>query len=208
MNPKIPGMASRIEVWPVKKLRPYARNARTHSDEQISQIAASILYHGMVSPLLVDTEAGIIAGHGRLEAAKLIGMKEVPVIVLDHMTEEQKRSYIIADNKLAENAGWDKNILVQELETLIAEGFDVGIAGFSEDEIASLLSEIEDEISDGFDSDDEEGEIEEADTICVVGSYRIPISREDYLHWHDEIRAKVGFEKDAIRNEIRKRLKL
>jgi ParB-like chromosome segregation protein Spo0J len=208
MNPKIPAMADQIEVWPVEKLHPYARNARTHSDEQISQIAASMIEFGVTTPLLVDTGAGIIAGHGRLEAAKLIDLKELPVIVLDHLSEEQKRAYVIADNKLAENAGWDYSRLSQEIEALMADNFDVGITGFSDDEISELLSEAGDDLTEGFDGDDEEREIKESDTICVVGSYRIPISREDYLRWHDDIREKVGFEKDAIRKEIRKRLKI
>ncbi len=208
MNPKIPGMANRIEMWDVEKLRPYARNARTHSDEQISQIAASFLRFGMVNPLLVDTDAGLIAGHGRLEAAKLIGMKEVPVIVLDHLTEDQKRAYIIADNKLAENAGWDKELLKIEMEYLIEHEFNPAEIGFKQEEIDDILKKVEEELTDGFDDDEDEGELEEADTICVVGSYRILIDRDDYLKWHDAIREKVGFEKDAIKDEIRKRLKI
>lgn len=208
MNPKIPGMANRIEMWGVEKLRPYIRNARTHSDEQISQIAASFLQFGMVNPLLVDSEAGLIAGHGRLEAAKLIGMKKVPVIVLDHLTEEQKQAYIIADNKLAENAGWDRELLQQEIQSLMEKDFDVGIIGFSQDELEQILKQVEDEITDGFDDDSEEDVTEEADTVCVVGSYRIPIARDEYMRWHDAIREKVGFEKDAIKDEIRRRLKI
>lgn len=210
MNLKLPGMAERIELWPVEKVLPYDKNPRTHSDEQVSQIAASIIQFGMVTPLLVDSQAGLIAGHGRLEAAKLIGLSKVPVVILDHLTEDQKRAYVIADNKLAENAGWDKNLLSQEIESLIANEFDIGLVGFSEDEISQLLSSMNDDLSDGF----EEGEgsanddVEEADTNCVIGSYRIPIQREDYMRWHDSIRAAVGFDKDAIKKEIRKRLKI
>src|SRR5580700_5853080 len=103
-------MAKRIETWLIEKLVPWARNPRTHSDAQITQIAASIAEFGFNNPLLVDTKAGIIAGHGRLLAARKLGLKEVPVIVLDHLSEAQKRAYIIADNKLAENAGWDEEL--------------------------------------------------------------------------------------------------
>jgi hypothetical protein len=103
-------MAKHIEMWLVDKLIPWARNPRTHSDAQVAQIAASIAEFGFNNPILVDTKEGIIAGHGRLLAARKLGLTEVPVIVLDHLTEAQKRAYVIADNKLAENAGWDDNL--------------------------------------------------------------------------------------------------
>src|SRR5689334_24962155 len=102
-----PPMAQRIEHWPLEKLIPYARNPRTHSDAQVAQIAASIEAFGFNSPILVDTNAGIIAGHGRLLAARKLGLKEVPVIVLDHLSEAEKRAYIIADNQLTLPADWD-----------------------------------------------------------------------------------------------------
>src|SRR6202451_3717647 len=100
-------MANQIALWLIDKLIPWAKNPRTHSDAQISQIAASIAEFGFNNPILVDTKAGIIAGHGRLLAARKLGLTEVPVIVLDHLTEAQKRAYIIADNQLALNAGRD-----------------------------------------------------------------------------------------------------
>src|SRR6202166_3553014 len=104
-------VARHVELWLIDKLIPWARNPRTHSDAQIAQIAASIAAFGFNSPILVDSNAGIIAGHGRLLAARKLGLKEVPVIVLDHLTEAQKRAYIIADNQLALNAGWDEETL-------------------------------------------------------------------------------------------------
>jgi len=103
-----PAMAKRIEFWALDRLQPYARNARTHSEEQTAQIAASILEFGFTQPILVDAKDGILAGHGRLRAAQKLSLAEVPVIVLDHLTEAQKRAYIIADNRLALDAGWDK----------------------------------------------------------------------------------------------------
>ena len=103
-----PAMARRIELWPIDRLVPYAKNARTHSPEQVAQIAASIAEFGFNAPILVDSNAGIIAGHGRLLAARKLGLAEVPVVVLDHLSETQRRAYIIADNKLALNAGWDE----------------------------------------------------------------------------------------------------
>src|SRR6202051_2613304 len=98
-------MAKDIQMWPIDRLIPWARNPRTHSDAQVAQIAASIAEFGFNNPILVDTKAGILAGHGRLLAARKLGLSEVPVIVLDHLTEAQKRAYIIADNQLALNAG-------------------------------------------------------------------------------------------------------
>ncbi len=113
-----PAMARRIEVWPVERLVPYARNARTHSDEQVAQIAASIVEFGFTNPVLVDSNAGVIAGHGRLLAARKLGLLEVPVVVLDHLSETQRRAYLLADNRLALNAGWDEKLLAAELQEL------------------------------------------------------------------------------------------
>src|SRR4051794_40509930 len=118
-------MARSIEHWPLDKLIPYARNPRTHSAAQVAQIAASISEFGFNNPILVDSKAGIIAGHGRLLAARKLQLIEVPVIVLDHLTDAQKRAYIIADNQLALNAGWDDETLRAELAALQAEDFDL-----------------------------------------------------------------------------------
>lgn len=134
-------MAERIEVWPVEKLVPYDRNPRTHSPEQVSQIAASIAEFGFLNPILVDTAAGIIAGHGRLQAAKQLGLTQIPVVVLDHLTDAQKRAYVIADNKLALNAGWDDDLLRAEMAALAAEDFDLPVIGFSDEELAELLAD-------------------------------------------------------------------
>src|SRR6266571_8708928 len=111
-------MAKHIEMWPIEKLIPYARNPHTHSEAQVAQIAASITEFGFNNPILVDSKAGIIAGHGRLLAARKLKLKEVPVIVLDHLSEAQKRAYIIADNQLAMNAGWNEDLLRIELAAL------------------------------------------------------------------------------------------
>ena len=133
-------MAKHIELWLIDKLIPYARNPRTHSEAQIAQIAASIAEFGFNSPILVDSKAGIIAGHGRLLAARKLQLTEVPVIVLDHLTETQKRAYIIADNQLAMNAGWDEEILRVELAALQEADFNVDLIGFEDDELARLLA--------------------------------------------------------------------
>lgn len=121
------------------RLVPYERNARTHSPEQVAQIAASIREFGFTNPILVDSSDGIIAGHGRLAAAKDMRMTEVPVIVLDHLTAEQRRAYVIADNQIALNAGWDMSLLQQEVMSLNMVDFDLDLLGFDEGLIAGLL---------------------------------------------------------------------
>jgi ParB family transcriptional regulator, chromosome partitioning protein len=126
-------------MWPLDRLRPYEKNARTHSAEQIAQIAASIQEFGFTNPILVDGADGILAGHGRLAAAKDMGLAEVPVIVLDHLSAEQRRAYILADNQLALNAGWDMELLQQEIVGLNLADFDLSLLGFDEGRIAGLL---------------------------------------------------------------------
>lgn len=132
-------MAKRIELWPIDRLVPYERNARTHSPEQLAQIKASIQEFGFTNPILVDRQDGVIAGHGRLEAAKDMGLTEVPVVVLDHLTPAQRRAYVIADNKLALNAGWDFSLLQQEVMALNLEDFNLDLLGFDEKELSGLL---------------------------------------------------------------------
>ncbi len=169
-----PAMARRIEVWPIGRLRPYERNPRTHSPEQVDQIAASIVEFGFTNPILVDGERGIIAGHGRLMAAERLGLETVPVIVLDHLTEAQRRAYVIADNKLALNAGWDDALLAEELAALDADGFEMSVTGFSDDELADLLDGGE----DGQTDDDAVPEVPEAPVsrlgdVWVMGPHRL-----------------------------------
>lgn len=118
-----------VESRPISALLPYARNARTHSEKQVAQIASSIVEFGWTNPVLISGDGEIIAGHGRVMAAKTLGLTECPVIVLDHMTEAQRRAYVIADNKLALNAGWDDEMLAAELAALNIDGFDLSLTG-------------------------------------------------------------------------------
>jgi ParB-like chromosome segregation protein Spo0J len=141
-------MASQIEHWPLDKLIPYARNPRTHSDAQVAQIAASINEFGFTNPILVDSKAGIIAGHGRLLGARKLNLATVPVIVLDLLSETQKRAYIIADNKLALNAGWDDELLALELVELKHADYDLNVLGFNPKELDDLLTGVDDEKAD------------------------------------------------------------
>lgn len=157
----------------VETLIPYARNPRTHSDEQIARIAASIAEFGWTNPILVDGEHGVIAGHGRLLAARKLGLAEVPVIELAHLTPAQKRAYVIADNRLALDAGWDQAMLALEFAELADAGFDLDLTGFSASEIEGLLDHIE-ETEPSADEDERapEGDADEDDvtppTVAVT----------------------------------------
>lgn len=128
-----------VRYLPVKDLIPYINNSRTHSDEQVNQVAASIKEFGFTNPILVDGEKGIIAGHGRLLAARKLGLKTAPTIELSHLTEAQRKAYVIADNKLAMNAGWDNDLLALEVKDLDELNFDLDLIGFSDDELSTLL---------------------------------------------------------------------
>jgi len=155
-------------VWQsVTALTPYARNSRTHSDEQVAQVAASIKEFGWTNPILIDEEGSIIAGHGRLQAAQRLGESNVPTITLTGLTDAQKRAYVIADNKLALNAGWDNEMLAVEIGELIDEGFNLDLTGFGADEIDSLLANGN-KIDEGLIEDDEVPELQE-DTVSKLG---------------------------------------
>lgn len=125
----------KIEMLPVSTLVPYARNARTHSPDQVAQIADSMREFGFTNPVLIDGEGGIVAGHGRVLAARSIGVASVPCLRVDWLTEAQKKAYILADNRLAMNAGWDNAILSEELRDMQADGFHLDLLGFSNDEL-------------------------------------------------------------------------
>ncbi len=164
-----------IKTVSVEKLIPYVKNSRTHSDGQVAQIAASIKEFGWTNPILVDGESGVIAGHGRLLAARKLGQKEVPVIELAHMTESQKRAYVIADNQLAMNAGWDTTLLSLELADLKEQGFEMDVLGFDPKELDKLL---EPEQVDGLTDEDSVPEVpEEPKTklgdIYQLGNHRL-----------------------------------
>ena len=154
----------KIEQIPTADLIPYARNTRTHDEFQIQQIAGSIREFGFTNPVLIDGENGIIAGHGRVMAAGKLGLAKVPCIRLAHLTDTQKRAYIIADNKLALNAGWDEEMLALELGELAESDFDMDLIGFSEDELAGLLAET----TEG-ETDPDEAPEPPTDPVTVLG---------------------------------------
>lgn len=163
--------------WPVDRLLPYARNARTHSEEQVAQIAASIAEFGWTSPILTGSDGIIIAGHARLQAARKLGMTEVPVIVLDHLTETQRRALVLADNRLALNAGWDEAMLRVELESLREDDYDLSILGFADEEIEDLLAEQDGGAAGQTDEDAVPDKPETAVTlpgdVWILGQHRL-----------------------------------
>jgi DNA modification methylase len=164
-----------IEQVSVSTLIPYARNSRTHSDEQVSQIAGSIREFGFTNPVLIDADGTIIAGHGRVMAAKKLGLETVPCIRLGHLTPSQVRAYVIADNKLALNAGWDDQMLRSELESLQDDGFNMDLTGFSDEELAELL---EPEVVEGETDPDQTPEvpvepITKLGDVWILGNHRL-----------------------------------
>lgn len=168
-----------LKLISIDELIPYANNARTHSKEQINKIRSSLREFGFVNPVLIDKDKNIIAGHGRVTAAKEEGIKEVPCVLVEHLTEAQKKAYIIADNKLALDAGWDNELLALELENLKELDFDVELTGFNAAEIEDLFSQVHDKDveDDDFDADAALEEIDEPVSkqgdIWILGKHRL-----------------------------------
>jgi DNA modification methylase len=177
LGPGLVALADRIELWPIERLRPYERNPRTHSEGQVDQIAASMVEFGWTNPILVDEQGGVLAGHGRLLAARKLGLAEAPVIRFEHLSEAQKRAYLIADNQLALQAGWSEELLAEELAWLRDERFDLDLIGFDATEIERLLALADGEAG----SDDAEDEVPEPPEepvsrpgdLWVLGNHRL-----------------------------------
>lgn len=164
-----------IKYKSIDDLLPYARNSRTHSDEQVTQIAASIREFGFTNPVLIDEHGSIIAGHGRVMAARKLKLTEVPTIKLSHLSETQRRAYVIADNKLALNAGWDEELLKVEIEELKGFDFDIGLLGFDENELKNLFP---DEITQGLTDEDNVPDVPaepvtKLGDIWILGNHRL-----------------------------------
>jgi DNA modification methylase len=144
-----------MQLVPITKLVPYVNNARTHSPEQINKLRSSLREFGFINPVIIDRDFGVIAGHGRILAAKEEGIAEVPCVFADHLTEAQKKAYILADNRMAMDAGWDEELLRVEIEALQAEAFDLSLTGFDEKELSDLFKDDADVQEDDFDVDAE-----------------------------------------------------
>ena len=164
-----------MQLVPIEKLVPYVNNARTHSPEQINKLRSSLREFGFINPVIIDRDYGVIAGHGRILAAKEEHIKEIPCVFADHLTEAQKKAYIIADNRMALDAGWDEELLRVEIESLQAEAFDLSLTGFDEKELAALFDDGSGVEDDDFDVDAElkEPVITKAGDVWTLGRHRL-----------------------------------
>ena len=202
--------AQKLELWPPSRLVPYARNARTHTPEQVRQVADSIRAFGFNSPILVDSKDGILAGHCRLAAAKELGLEVVPVVVLDHLTPAQRKAYILADNRIAQNAGWDRVLLNDELAALAEDDIPFDLLGFDADDMRRLADSVQlaaleamagtvqSEPESGGDDEEEEEEQEEN-----TGSGEVYHTFAVSLLWNDreEVLATIRAAKEKLRCE-------
>lgn len=166
-----------MQLVSIDRLIPYARNSRTHSPEQINKLRSSLREFGFVNPVIVDRELNIIAGHGRVIAAREENIKEVPCVFADHLTEAQKRAYIIADNRMAMDAGWDEEMLRVEIEALQADAFDIALTGFDEKELSKLFDDGNETHEDDFDVDEELKKpcISETGDVWTLGRHRLVV---------------------------------
>lgn len=164
-----------MQLISIDKLIPYINNARTHSPEQIKKLRASLREFGFINPVIIDKDFNVIAGHGRILAAKEEGIKEVPCVLVDYLTEAQKKAYIIADNRMAMDAGWDEELLRVEIEALQAEAFDLSLTGFDDTEIADLFGDDSDVQEDDFDVDEEleKPTFSKAGDVWTLGRHRL-----------------------------------
>lgn len=164
-----------MQLVPITKLVPYVNNARTHSPEQINKLRSSLREFGFINPVIIDRDFGVIAGHGRILAAKEEGIAEVPCVFADHLTEAQKKAYIIADNRMAMDAGWDEELLRVEIEALQAEAFDLSLTGFDEKELSDLFKDDTDVQEDDFDVDAEleKPTFSKSGDVWTLGQHRL-----------------------------------
>lgn len=166
---------TKMELVSIDRLIPYVNNARTHSAEQVNKLRASLREFGFINPVIIDRDYNVIAGHGRIMAAREEHITEVPCVFVDHLTEAQKKAYILADNRMALDAGWDEEMLRVELEALSADGFDMGLTGFDEKELASLFDSGEDAKEDDFDVDEELARpaLTKSGDLWLLGNHRL-----------------------------------
>jgi len=195
----------KIELMPVDQVIPYARNPRINA-HAIEKVAASIKEFGFRQPIVTDKELVIVVGHVRYEAAKRLGLKKVPVHVATELTAEQIKAYRITDNRVGEESEWDKALLQLEITELDDASYGTDMLGFNAEELKEIQASL-DGLENGF-GDDEDDEIEEADTTARIASYTFPIPREQYLEWMEAMKQEVGFEKKEVIAEMKRRLGL
>jgi ParB-like chromosome segregation protein Spo0J len=202
-----------IEHWRLDQLKPYENNARTHSPEQVGKLARSIKQFGFNNPIVVDGRTRtILAGHGRLAAAKHLGLETVPVVPVQHLTELERRAYILADNRLAEESFWDKTLLADELDKIQDDEL-VGAIGFNPDQLSavmgddSVLEEGQGELREDLDVDPDPAEggekLKKVDKVTIrVGEIRFLVTVEEYISWRAGVRASVGLSSRDIVDHI------
>src|SRR5574344_2433975 len=189
---KMSRTTTEMHLVDINKLIPYANNARTHSPAQINKLRASLREFGFINPIIIDRDYGVIAGHGRILAAKEEGIPEVPCVCADHLTEAQKKAYIIADNRMAMDAGWDEELLRVEIESLQGADFDIALTGFDEKDIAELFAGNDgDTQEDNFDVDGElkKPPVSKDGDVWLLGKHRLvcgdSIKEETYVSLMD-----------------------
>lgn len=196
----------KIELMPLDQVVPYARNPRINA-HAVDKVASSIKEFGFRQPIVVDAERVIVVGHVRYEAAKRLGLKKVPVHIAAELTPEQIKAYRITDNRVGEESEWDKALLQLEIVELEEAAFSAELLGFNDEELRDIKAAVDGLLEDGF-GDDENDDIEEADTTARIGAYSFPIERAQYLEWLEGIKQSVGFEKKEIIEELKRRLGL
>lgn len=208
---KAKGLADGIEVWcgfdklvPVEDLKPNPRNPNTHPARQIELLAKNIRYFGWRNPVTVSKRSGlIVAGHGRLAAARHLGLQLVPVDYQDFSSESDEMAVLVADNRLAELASIDLNSLESVVNELKVDGFDTLLTGFEDADLESLLSP---DTSDPEDGGGEDEELKKGEVTIALGLYRFKLPQEDYLAWIDSVKQEVGFDKESVLKELKRRL--
>lgn len=208
---KAKGLADGIEVWcgfdklaPVEDLKPNPRNPNTHPARQIELLAKNIRYFGWRHPVTVSKRSGlIVAGHGRLAAAKHLGLQLVPVDYQDFASDNDETAVLVADNRLAELASIDLNSLESVVNDLKVDGFDTLLTGFEDADLEGLLNPETEKLDD---EDGTEEDLEKGDVTIALGLYRFKLPQEDYLSWIDSIKQEVGFDKESVIKELKKRL--
>lgn len=199
----------RIEYIELSELIAYDRNARMHGEDQIAVIMKSIREFGFTNPVLIDADGVLIAGHGRLEAASRLGLKEVPAIRLAGLNEKQIKALRISDNQIQLHSGasWNLDLLAAELAELEDLDFDLDVLGFDDDFLNGLLDEDVEELTDGYSGDSKASESgEKADVMVTIGPYRVTIARSKWDAWETRLRAEVGFDRANIERELLRRI--
>ena len=202
-----------MQLVPIGKLVPYVNNARTHSPEQINKLRSSLREFGFINPVIIDRSFGVIAGHGRILAAKEEGIEQVPCVFADHLTDAQKKAYIIADNRMAMDAGWDEELLRVEIEALQADDFDLALTGFDEKELAALFGDDSDAQEDDFDVDAELEKpcVAREDDIWHLGRHTVicgdSTKPETYAHLLGDTKVNLGMPEIEVISGLKKEIR-